>query len=60
MYKALKRSHRELPKVFQVNLEDHEKAQDIICFDFVPALLSLLQDCLWSNLLQQMELFWPQ
>jgi hypothetical protein len=32
------------PKVFQVNLEDHEKAQDIICFDFVPALLSLLQN----------------
>ncbi len=44
MYKALKHSHCGLPKVFQVNLEDHEKAQDIICFDFVPALLSLLQD----------------
>jgi hypothetical protein len=27
-----------------VNLEDHDKAQDIICFDFVPALLSMLQD----------------
>ena len=44
MYKALKHSHRGLPKVLQVNLEDHEKAQDIICFDFAPALLSLLQD----------------
>ncbi len=28
----------------QVNLEDHDKAQNVICFDFVPALLSLLQD----------------
>ena len=27
-----------------MSLEDHDKAQDIICFDFVPALLSLLQD----------------
>jgi hypothetical protein len=44
MYKALKHSHRGFPKIYQVNLEDHEKAQDIICFDFVPALLSLLQD----------------
>jgi hypothetical protein len=44
MYKALKHSHRGLPKVLQVDLEDHEMAQDIICFDFVPALLSLLQD----------------
>jgi hypothetical protein len=44
MYKALKQSHRGLPKVFQVNIEDQEKAQDIICFDFVPALLLLLQD----------------
>ena len=44
MYKALKHSHERLPKVLTVNLEDHVKAQDIICFDFVPALLSLLQD----------------
>jgi hypothetical protein len=44
MYKALKHSHRGLPKVLAVNLEDHNTAQDIICFDFVPALLSLLQD----------------
>ena len=45
MYKALKHSHERLPnKVLPVNLEHHIKAQDIICFDFVPALLSLLQD----------------
>jgi hypothetical protein len=44
MYNALEHSHRTLPKVLQVNLEDHNKPQDIICFDFVPALLSLLQD----------------
>ena len=25
-------------------LTDHEKAQDVVCFDFVPSLLSLLQD----------------
>jgi hypothetical protein len=44
MYKALEHSHRVLPKVLQVNLEDHDKAQNVICIDFVPALLSLLQD----------------
>ncbi|KAI2491812.1 hypothetical protein MHU86_22751 [Fragilaria crotonensis] len=44
MYKALEHSHRGLPKVLTANLEDHDKAQDIICFDFVPALLSMLQD----------------
>jgi hypothetical protein len=44
MYKALEHSHKGLPKVLTVNLEDHDKAQDIICFDFVPALLSMLQD----------------
>ncbi len=27
-----------------MNLEDHNKAQDIIYFDFVPALLLMLQD----------------
>ena len=36
------------------------KGSRYYCFDFVPALLLLLQDCLWSNLLQQMDLFWPQ
>jgi hypothetical protein len=41
MYKALKHSHEQLPKVLSVNLEHHIKAQDIICFD---SLLSLLQD----------------
>jgi hypothetical protein len=44
MYKALEHSHRCLPQTLSVNLEDHDKAQDIICFDFTPALLSMLQD----------------
>ena len=44
IYNALEHSHCGLPKVLQVNLEDHDRAQDIICFDFVPTLLSLLQD----------------
>ena len=44
MYKALEHSQRGLPQVLTVNLEHYDKVQDIICFDFVPALLSLLQD----------------
>ena len=44
MYNALEHSHRALPQVLRVNLEHHDKLQDVICFDFVPALLSLLQD----------------
>ena len=45
MYKALEHSHQVLPHIFLVNnLEDHNRPLDIICFDFVPALLSLLQD----------------
>ena len=44
MYTGLEHSHRALPQVLRVNLEHHDKLQDIICFDFVPALLSLLQD----------------
>jgi hypothetical protein len=31
MYKALKHLHRGLPKVFQVNLDDHEKALCLHC-----------------------------
>ncbi len=44
MYKALEHSHRILPKELQVNLEECDKAQNVICFDFMSALLSLLQD----------------
>jgi len=44
MYQALEQSHQRLPQVFLVTLEGHDKAQDVVCFDFVPALLSLLQD----------------
>ena len=44
MYKALEHSHRTLPQVLTVCLEHHDKVQDIIFFDFVSALLSLLQD----------------
>jgi hypothetical protein len=41
---ALEHSHRALPQVLTLNLEHHDKVQDVLCFDFVPALLSLLQD----------------
>jgi hypothetical protein len=44
MYQALEQSHQRLPQVISINLEDHDAIQDIVCFDFVPALLSLLQD----------------
>jgi hypothetical protein len=44
MYQALEQSHQRLPQVISINLEDHDAVQDIVCFDFVPALLSLLQD----------------
>ena len=44
MYQALKNSHQRLPQVISVNLEDHDDLQDVVCFDFAPALLSLLQD----------------
>ena len=30
--------------MLSINLEDHDAVQDIVCFDSVPALLSLLQD----------------
>ena len=45
MYKALRNSHQCLPQVISLkNLEDHDYPQDVVCFDFAPALLSLLQD----------------
>ena len=40
MYKALQHSHQHLPQVISLNLEDHDNIQDIVCFDFAPALLS--------------------
>ena len=49
MYKALHNSHQRLPFKMAVNLEDHDKPQDIVCFDFTVCLLSLLQD---DNLMQ--------
>jgi hypothetical protein len=49
MYRALQHSHQCLPQVISVHLEDHDDIQDIVCFDFAPALLSLLQD---DNLMQ--------
>jgi hypothetical protein len=45
MYEALKHAYQQRPKVLTVSLvEDHVKAQDSICLDFMPALLLLLQD----------------
>lgn len=44
MYKTLRNSHKRLPQVISLALEDHDEVQDVVCFDFVPALLSLLQD----------------
>ena len=44
MYKALEHSHKGFCKVLTVNLEDHNMAQNFICLDFVPSLLSILQD----------------
>ena len=49
MNKALHTSHQRLPFKMAVNLEDHDKPQDIVCFDFTVSLLSLLQD---DNLMQ--------
>ena len=40
MYKALQHSHGRLPHIIPVSLED----RDVVCFDFAPALLSILQD----------------
>jgi hypothetical protein len=34
MYKALHNSHQRLPFVMVANLEDHDKGQDVVCFDF--------------------------
>ena len=44
MYHALRHSQQNLPQVISIVLEDHDKPQGIACFDFAPALLSLLQD----------------
>jgi hypothetical protein len=44
MYKALHNSHQRLSQAISLLLEDHDEIQDVVCFDFAPALLSLLQD----------------
>ena len=44
MYHTLRNSHQSLPQVISLNLEDHDMAQNVVCFDFAPSLLSLLQD----------------
>jgi hypothetical protein len=49
MYNTLQRSRQSLPQVISVNLEDHDVPQNVVCFDFAPSLLSLLQD---DNLMQ--------
>lgn len=44
MYKALEHSQDRLPHIVPVSLEDHDSISDVVCFDFAPALLSMLQD----------------
>ena len=44
MYQALRHSQQHLPQVISIVLQDHSKPQEIACFDFAPALLSMLQD----------------
>jgi hypothetical protein len=44
MYKALEHSQVRLPRSVPVSLEDHDHISDAVCFDFAPALLSILQD----------------
>jgi len=46
MYKTLANSHNALPQLLRISLEDNGfvTSQDIVCFDFATALLSLLQD----------------
>jgi hypothetical protein len=49
MYQALHNLHQRLPQVILVYLEDHNKIQDVICFNFATSLFLLLQD---NNLMQ--------
>lgn len=44
MYKLLRNSHQHLPFIQRIKLEDHTAPQEVVCFDFGMALLSLLQD----------------
>jgi hypothetical protein len=39
MYQALRNLHQRLPQVTLVNVEDHNKIWDVICFDFATSLL---------------------
>jgi hypothetical protein len=44
MYQALRHLQQHLPQVISIVLEYHSKPEEIACFDFAPALLSMLQD----------------
>ena len=44
MYKLLRNSHQHLPFIQTTELEDYTAPQQVVCFDFGFALLSLLQD----------------
>ena len=47
MYKNLANSHNALPQVIRIDLDDKgqmSSSQDIVCFDFATALLSLLHN----------------
>ena len=46
MYKTLANSHNALPQLIRIDLDDNgiSSSQDIVCFDFATALLSLLND----------------
>ena len=44
MYRILRNSHQHLPFIQTIELEDHTATQQVVCFDFGIALLSLLQD----------------
>jgi hypothetical protein len=47
MYKALEHSQDQLPHYVLFSLEDHDDVSNVVCFDFAPALLSILQDEVW-------------
>ena len=59
MYKTLANSHNALPQLIRIDLDDKgqtSSSQDIVCFDFATALLSLLHTsplsfvhCTWTN-----------
>jgi hypothetical protein len=67
IYRSLENSQQYLPQVLSVYLDDHDKPQDVVCFDFTVALLSLLQDeilMVSENLVLDNEdpfkMYWPK